>query len=81
MKTIQLFNRRANAVQDAEISHVTGEWVATFADGHFVKFPFTTDMDELRAMIAKHNADNVPHVTAEDMQAQDDEANALLAEL
>lgn len=80
-KTIKLFNGRANETQDAEISHINGEWVATFADDHFVKFGFTEDMSELRAQIDNFNKVNKPVVTTEMLEKTQADADALLEDL
>lgn len=80
-KTIKLFNGRANEMQDAELVHSGIEWVATFADGHFWKYPFTENMDLLRAVIAAHNKHNKPTVTAEMVEAQQAKSEALLETL
>ncbi len=86
MKTIQLFNGRANEVQDAEMQKVGPEFHATFTDGHFIKFPSEIDgqpvtLDQLREMIARHNEHNKPAVTAEMLEQQQAEADEFLAQL
>lgn len=81
---IQLFNARANAVQQAELSAVGTkqiEYHAKFADGHTVKFPFTTDENELRSWIEKHNKHNAPAVTAESQNKYLQAANEVLKKL
>lgn len=71
-KIVALFNGRANEVQDAELTYTNGEYVATFADGHFLKFPtHSTDgkriqAEDFRATLKEHNELNKPFVT-EDM--------------
>lgn len=82
MKTIQLFDVRANQMAEATIERVGPEWVATFSDtSHFVKFPYSDNIEELRNLIAKHNENNTFSLTEEMIQEENDKSNALLESL
>lgn len=76
-KTIKLFNARANEAQDAELSFVNGEHHATFADGHFIKFPGDVTAEMLRDLIALHNEHNKPAVTQDMLDEQKAKAESI----
>lgn len=54
-----------------EVSIQGGEYVATCSCGHFVKFPLVESVEELRTLIAAHNAENEAHYTRESSDPAD----------
>jgi hypothetical protein len=86
--TVQLFNALQNQIAEAEMSVVGNEFHATFTwqqgeetKTHVVKFPKVDTTAELKALIDKHNAVNVPKVLAEEVEAQNAEMNDILGAL
>lgn len=77
---VQLFCVKTNQLEDAEITYdrSTGEYIATFANGHFLKFPKVNSQQELLDLFAKHNEANKPVVLAEAEEAANAEAMSLL---
>lgn len=75
-KIVTLFNGRANEIQDAELAYINGEYLASFADGHFLKFPVRTEdgkrvtADNFRATLKEHNELNKPFVTEDMLTAE-----------
>lgn len=81
MKTIQLFDVRANKMSDANIQHVNGEFVATFESGHIWKYPYTDNVEEIREAIRLHNLHNTEAITEEQLIADQAKADSVLDSL
>jgi len=75
MKKIQAFNARTQEVEDAVVTvDKNGEFVVTFEDNSFIKFPAHFSASDIKEHLAKHEEHNTGQIPA------DGKAEAMISE-